>query len=560
MAQPQRPADVHQDELCPPNKRYALMDANKKIDLDNPLYPNESKIMANIIQNHSLRFNIAASSFVPWIYMGQFWHTLQEDRSKYKLKFVLDKKYIIFTLNDFRGIFHLPQATDNNHKRFVVAPKFSEMGQIRRIFLDGYGVLDVRTVIFKCLRLSSRMRLEYGRYGVLTEVNTAYREFLGVKTTFDIFENILFPYLEYGVLVFPGYGVLILFPLWSFVKCRHRYAVSSLMDTAYRMSKQADDKYHNLEDDTMVKNIFYLGKHKDGVGMKIPSWMISDEMQLTDHYRMCAVVFRISLAEQKSHDELEVKQNVQKVEEHLIAEEIEKLVEGADNVENVEDDSSTLRQDDTQNIFPTLEEEELGEDDYELRRREKGKHVEESFFDELQECYGYLFEHLKTRFMPRKKFNVLAQHLQEIMEESLPKMVDDRVKELTKTQVPVYVAQGLIMERQQSQADINDAISNHIPTQVDSSVRNYMSVHILHVHPTQATPTSLQEQQQQLYLTIRDNPQLQQDNLPIWLGLKYNERLHVASTPCKPSALRTRDQEDPYDDAHLKGENDAKRQ
>ncbi|GJZ40887.1 hypothetical protein Tco_0587773, partial [Tanacetum coccineum] len=30
MAQLQRQADVHQDESCPPNKRYALMDANKK--------------------------------------------------------------------------------------------------------------------------------------------------------------------------------------------------------------------------------------------------------------------------------------------------------------------------------------------------------------------------------------------------------------------------------------------------------------------------------------------------------------------------------------------------
>ncbi|GKG64690.1 hypothetical protein Tco_0663666, partial [Tanacetum coccineum] len=36
---------------------------------------------------------------------------------------------------------------------------------------------------------------------------------------------------------------------------------------------------------------------------------------------------QLSLAEQKSHDELEAKQNVQKVEEHLIAEDIEKLVE-----------------------------------------------------------------------------------------------------------------------------------------------------------------------------------------------------------------------------------------
>ncbi|GJW65980.1 hypothetical protein Tco_0117864 [Tanacetum coccineum] len=95
MVQPQRPADVHQEELCPPNKRYALMDANNKIDLDNPLYSNESKILANIIQNHLLRFNIAASSSVPWIYLGR--------------------------------IFHLPQATDNNHERFVAAPKFSEM-------------------------------------------------------------------------------------------------------------------------------------------------------------------------------------------------------------------------------------------------------------------------------------------------------------------------------------------------------------------------------------------------------------------------------------------------
>ncbi|GKC67177.1 hypothetical protein Tco_1099775 [Tanacetum coccineum] len=84
------------------------MDANKKIDLDNLLCPNESKIMANILQNHPLRFSIAASSSVPWIYLGQFWHTLKEDGSKYRLKFVLDRKEITMNLNDFRRIFQLP--------------------------------------------------------------------------------------------------------------------------------------------------------------------------------------------------------------------------------------------------------------------------------------------------------------------------------------------------------------------------------------------------------------------------------------------------------------------
>ncbi|GKD12910.1 hypothetical protein Tco_1197317 [Tanacetum coccineum] len=485
-----------------------------------------------------------------------------------------------------------------------------------------------------------------------------------------------------------------------------------------KISRRARDKYHNLEDDMMVKNIFNSGKHKDEVGMKIPSWMITDEMKLTENYRIYAAVFEVdvpttqaqpiestqgahrttsalrspnpdvdegessaprkytvirlripqrrstrltpptpilttaeaddiilqdtiqlSLAEQKSRDELEAKQNVQKVEEHLIAEEIEKLVEGTENVENVKVDSSTLKQNDTQNDPDTRlepksnkespeveitaevqpvnineEEEELAEDDYELKRKEKGKNVEDSwhtpspttirpprihstlvssdtkklqeltvndpltsystpsssspklklyatnrllslfkpktgrfkryksFFDELQGCYGYLFEHLKTRFMPRKKFNVLAQHLQEIMEESLPKMVDDRVKELTKTNVPVYVAQGLILERQQSQADvakmiadaiqqehenlraeissqINNAITNHIPSQVDSFVRNYICNRMTYQFGSHS---------------------------------KF-ERLHVSDTPCRPSAVRPRDQDNPQDDAHPEG-------
>ncbi|GJY45312.1 retrovirus-related pol polyprotein from transposon TNT 1-94 [Tanacetum coccineum] len=108
MAQPQRKANVHQDELCPPNKCYALIYANKKIDLDNPLCPNENKILANILQNHPLRFSIVTSSSVPWIYLGQFWHTLKEDGSKYRLLFVLDEKELTMTLDDFRMIYQMP--------------------------------------------------------------------------------------------------------------------------------------------------------------------------------------------------------------------------------------------------------------------------------------------------------------------------------------------------------------------------------------------------------------------------------------------------------------------
>ncbi|GJW76918.1 hypothetical protein Tco_0138600 [Tanacetum coccineum] len=91
--QPQR--DVPQDQLCPPDKRFDLMDVNKKFDLVNPQCPNESKILM--------------------------------DDANDKFKFFLDTKELTLTVADFRRIFQLPQATDNNNTRFVVAPSFSQM-------------------------------------------------------------------------------------------------------------------------------------------------------------------------------------------------------------------------------------------------------------------------------------------------------------------------------------------------------------------------------------------------------------------------------------------------
>nr|GFA22407.1 hypothetical protein [Tanacetum cinerariifolium] len=297
--------------------------------------------------------------------------------------------------------------------------------------------------------------------------------------------------------------------------------------TAYpEISRRTRDKYHNLEDDEMVKSIFNSGKNKAGIGMKILNWMITYEMKLMENYHIYAAVFgvdvpttrqstqltpptpiptttevediilqdttQLSIAEQKSHDKLEAKQNVEKVEEHLIAEEIEKLVEGTKDVENnggvnyvlnnQEDIDTRLElrsykeslkvelTADVQPVNVNEEEEESAEDDYELKRREKG-----------------------SMFLVRMKFNVLAQHLKEVMEESLPKMIDDRVKELTKTQVLIYVAHGLIMERKHSQDDVQRRLQMQFCKNVDSSVRNYMPGHILHVYPTQASQASAQE-------------------------------------------------------------------
>ncbi|GJX48454.1 retrovirus-related pol polyprotein from transposon TNT 1-94 [Tanacetum coccineum] len=59
MAQQQHAADVHPDELCPPNKRYDLMDANKKVDLEHVQCPSRQDY-DEYIKNHPFRFSIAA--------------------------------------------------------------------------------------------------------------------------------------------------------------------------------------------------------------------------------------------------------------------------------------------------------------------------------------------------------------------------------------------------------------------------------------------------------------------------------------------------------------------
>ncbi|GJV37878.1 retrovirus-related pol polyprotein from transposon TNT 1-94 [Tanacetum coccineum] len=101
MAQQQHAVDVHPDELCPPNKRYDPMDANKKIDFE------------------------------------------QKTDSSIDFMFMLDQKELSLTLDDFRTIFHLPQATDNNHESFVPPHSFLSMVPFYKIELVDNGAEDI---------------------------------------------------------------------------------------------------------------------------------------------------------------------------------------------------------------------------------------------------------------------------------------------------------------------------------------------------------------------------------------------------------------------------------
>ncbi|GJW35276.1 hypothetical protein Tco_0058196 [Tanacetum coccineum] len=371
MAQQQHAADVHPDELCPPNKRYDLMDANKKVDLEHVQCPPESKILTNIIKNHPLRFNIAASSSVPWIYMAQFCHTLKEDGSKYRLKLMLDKKELSLTLDDFRTIFHLPHANDNNHNSFVPPPSFSDM------------------IFSKCLT---------------TRVTVWDQPPLQIMQMMYCFVNNI--HVDYVKLLWEGIYYSLQHPTSSIPYPRFtKIIISHYMTSFPEISRCARDMYHNLQDDDIMKNIFNIGRHKDKVGMQIPDWMITEEMKYTEHYRMKSI--RLTPPAPVTTVDIADEMILQDTLQHLASEEIEKMMEGS---ENVIDDSLPPKNDEPQipstrlelrsdkespeveitndkevvitNVVIPInvneEEEEITNEVYELKQREKGKIVEES--------------------------------------------------------------------------------------------------------------------------------------------------------------------------------------
>ncbi|GJR95321.1 hypothetical protein Tco_0267495 [Tanacetum coccineum] len=632
MAQQQHAADVHPDELCPPNKRYDLMDANKKVDLEHVQCLPESKILTNIIKNHPLRFSIAASSSVPWIYMAQ-------------------------------TIFNLPHANDNNHNSFMLPPSFSDMVPFYKQQL-GFTMELKTSSSFKTTGLLQPWQTLCKIFSkcLTTRVTGWDQPPLQIMQMMYCFVNNI--HVDYEG-VYYGEGrhkdkVGMQIPDWMITEeMKHTehyrmYAEVFGLDVPLTQSQPTESTqgtHRTLSaprSPTPKKDAAESSAPKRSTVIRfrlperrstrltppapVPTVDKADEMILQD-------TLQVSLAEHKSREEQEARENVELVNKHLASEEIEKMVEGS---ENVIDDSLPPRNDEpqipgtrleprsdkespeveitndeeveiTNVVIPVNvneEEDEITDEVYELKRREKGKIVEESrstpfptpirsprthtnlvssdteklqeltvtdtqttsssrshntklsktnrllslfkakparfkryknFFQELQGRYTYLFGHLKERFLSRKSFDTLADHLQEVMVESLPTMVDTHIKEQVKKQVPeqvrdqvpVYVAEGLIMERQKTkeemermiakailqergniQAEISSqiqkAIDHHIPSQVDASVRSYMSGHILHVHPAQSQTLSVPEQQYQLYLSMKNDPQLQQ--------------------------------------------------
>ncbi|GJR23176.1 hypothetical protein Tco_0971703 [Tanacetum coccineum] len=302
------------------------MDANKKLDLENVQCPSRARFYDYLYES-TVTYSIGRISHLTCdLICHDFWHTLREDGSKYQLKFKLDRKELTFTLDDFRTIFNLPQANDNNHASFVPPPSFSDKPwqTLCKIFSK---CLTTRITGWDQPPLQIMQMMKQNKVGM---------------------------------------------------RIHHRLITEEKNYT----------EHYKMQSARLIPPV------------PVPTAEKADEMILQD-------TIQVSLAEHKSREEQEARENVALVDEHLAAEEIEKLVENHENV----DDSSPPRHDDT--------------------------------------------SILGTRFMPQKSSDQLANNLYDVMMEMLPSLVKEKVTEQVKKevptqvrdQVPVYVAKGLIMER-----------------------------------------------------------------------------------------------------------------
>ncbi|GJR63823.1 hypothetical protein Tco_0009888 [Tanacetum coccineum] len=147
-----------------------------------------------------------------------------------------------------------------------------------------------------------------------------------------------------------------------------------------------------------------------------------------------------------------------------------------------------------------------------------------SFIQQMGGHYGHLFGHLKKTFMPKKSFHKLAKTLLKTLREFLPLMFNTKVNKIAKTNVLIYVTEGLLLDKQKTQADVA----------IQKERKNLQAEISLQV--TNALANSI-------------------------LAQSKFDKPTPSAAPCRTDFVCTRDHEDHHDnDAHLEGESSAKRQ
>ncbi|GKE08694.1 hypothetical protein Tco_1412245 [Tanacetum coccineum] len=138
-------------------------------------------------------------------------------------------------------------------------------------------------------------------------------------------------HVDYAELLYEGLHYSLEYPSTLIPYLRFTKLMVAYYMTVYpEISIRVHDKYYNFENDDIVKSIFNSGKNKAGVGMKIPN-VPTTQFRIPLRRSNCHTpttpiptaaevegmtvqyTIQLSVAEQKSRDDLEAEQNVKNV-------------------------------------------------------------------------------------------------------------------------------------------------------------------------------------------------------------------------------------------------------
>ncbi|GJS99873.1 hypothetical protein Tco_0821043 [Tanacetum coccineum] len=501
-----------------PKERFEYL-----VDLRNRAMSIESKILMNIITNHPLRFNIAASSSVPWIYMAQFWHTLKKDGSKHRLKFLLDRKELTLTLDDFRTIFHLPQQIDNLMLLLeMLITIFKDDDIMKIIFNSGRNRQSINRKVVPKRSTVIRFRLPSRQSARLTPPAP-------VPTTEKADEMILQDMIQVSLAEQKSHEEQ---EARENVALVAEHLAAEEIEKLVEESENVDDSSPTRHDDTSIPGT-RIEPRSDKESPEVEIVQEKDEETSKDTEVEPNIVIPVNVDD----------------EEDEITDEVFELRRRAKG-KNVKESRispipsptprnlSTLVSPDTENLQELTVTHSTPSSGSSVSKITKTNRLlslikakpnqfkrYKTFFHELQGRYGYLFAHLKKRFMPRKSSDQLADNLHDVMMETLPSLVKENVTEQVekvvpaqvRDQVPVYLAKGLIMERKTTKEETERLISKailqergrmqaHISSQIQNAIDN-------------AIPS---------LVDASADPLLQQQDIAIWLALQMKfEKTHV---------------------------------
>nr|GEW00281.1 hypothetical protein [Tanacetum cinerariifolium] len=203
----------------------------------------------------------------------------------------------------------------------------------------------------------------------------------------------------------------------------------------------------------------------------------------------------MSIATQRSIEDYEAQHNVKKLKEHTVDEEIENLVEGSENV----------------NIGEFID--DIFNDQEEPDTRIEPKIYKQSL-KEKKSAYDVTVTNDDVEEEPGGD------------ESELKRRENRKDKQKTQVDVAAMIAEAVPKECNNLYAEIN--------LQVNNAIANIIRLH--------------------------DDEKLRNNDLSIWWSIKINFDMPAPSaTHCRTAAIRPRDHDDHHDDAHLEGENSAKR-